>query len=70
MIKDFQNESAKPVNITPVPPPFPDEATYQADITARSMLIYEKLRNIETRQLKIQISQDDIIDQRNEKYTI
>ena len=81
MIKDFQNESAKPVEINgtlykfkppdvnvslhPVPGPFPDEATYQADINARAMPIFEKLRNLENLRVKIGSGQMNLIDDRN-----
>jgi hypothetical protein len=80
MIKDFQNESAKPVEINgtlykfkppdvnvslqPVPGPFPDEATYQADINARAMPRIEKLRNLESLRVKIGSSQMNLIDDR------
>lgn len=81
MIKDFQNESAKPVEINgtlykfkppdvnislqPVPGPFPDEATYRADVNARATPIVEKIRNIENLRVKIGNGQMNLIDDRN-----
>ena len=70
MIKDFQNEMAKPVeingtfykfrppgvaiNLKNLPPEFPDEATYQANIQALARQEFAKQDELGTRIVKIQ----------------
>jgi hypothetical protein len=60
MIKDFQNENAKPVEINgvlykfrppevdidlqEVPPEFPDEATYQAEVNIRAEPVFSRMK--------------------------